>query len=134
ITKETGSDVANALKKIKDRKKMRSMIPRMPELYSSMVSDPGIRSNIAKAVRIILSNVLSGKATLFHCTVGKDRAGLVAATVLHILGRSDEEILKDYLKTNKSVHSQSNKYFFLVSVFRLDPVSASLVRKALTAS
>lgn len=36
---------------------------------------------------------------LFHCTVGKDRAGVAAAILLLLLGVSREEIIKDYVKT-----------------------------------
>lgn len=40
---------------------------------------------------------------LFHCTAGKDRTGLASALFLHILDVSDEEIMKDYLKSNEAV-------------------------------
>lgn len=32
----------------------------------------------------------------FYCTAGKDRTGLVAMLLLHVLGASEEEILADY--------------------------------------
>lgn len=40
---------------------------------------------------------------LFHCTAGKDRTGLASALLLHILDVSDEEIMKDYLRSNEAV-------------------------------
>lgn len=40
---------------------------------------------------------------LFHCTAGKDRTGLASALFLHILDVSDEEIMKDYLRSNEAV-------------------------------
>ena len=36
---------------------------------------------------------------VFHCAAGKDRAGLIAATVLGTLGVSDDEIITDYART-----------------------------------
>ena len=36
---------------------------------------------------------------VFHCAAGKDRAGLIAATVLGLLGVDDEEIVADYAQT-----------------------------------
>ncbi len=36
---------------------------------------------------------------VFHCAAGKDRAGLIAATVLGLLQVSDEEIIADYAQT-----------------------------------
>lgn len=40
-------------------------------------------------------------AVLFHCFAGKDRTGIGAALVLSALGAAEEEIMKDYLKTNR---------------------------------
>ena len=36
---------------------------------------------------------------VFHCAAGKDRAGLIAATVLGLLRVDDEEIVADYAET-----------------------------------
>jgi protein-tyrosine phosphatase len=36
---------------------------------------------------------------VFHCAAGKDRAGLIAATVLGLLEVADEEIVTDYAQT-----------------------------------
>jgi protein tyrosine/serine phosphatase len=41
--------------------------------------------------------------TLIHCTVGKDRTGLVVATVLAAVGCSDEEIVADYVRTEDNM-------------------------------
>lgn len=38
---------------------------------------------------------------LFHCAGGKDRTGVCAALILHILGVSKEKIYADYLLTNE---------------------------------
>ena len=35
---------------------------------------------------------------VFHCAAGKDRAGLIAATVLGLLEVDDEEIVADYAR------------------------------------
>ncbi|MCL2610184.1 MAG: tyrosine-protein phosphatase [Defluviitaleaceae bacterium] len=44
--------------------------------------------------------VLSAEGPIFfHCTHGKDRTGITATILLKILGVSDEDIYKDYLKT-----------------------------------
>lgn len=43
----------------------------------------------------------SNEPTVFHCTAGKDRTGFAAALVLHVLGASHEDILRDYLLTNQ---------------------------------
>lgn len=39
-------------------------------------------------------------AALFHCTTGKDRTGWAAASLLTLLGVSQEDVERDYLQTN----------------------------------
>jgi protein-tyrosine phosphatase len=43
----------------------------------------------------------SNQPTVFHCTAGKDRTGFAAALVLHALGASQDEVMRDYLLTNE---------------------------------
>lgn len=45
--------------------------------------------------------------TVFHCTAGKDRTGFAAALVLHALGASGEEVMRDYLLTNERLEPAS---------------------------
>jgi protein tyrosine/serine phosphatase len=42
---------------------------------------------------------------VFHCAAGKDRAGLVAATVLGLLEVDDEEIIADYAATEAALEA-----------------------------
>lgn len=42
---------------------------------------------------------------VFHCAAGKDRAGLIAATVLGLLEVDDEEIVTDYAQTAAALDS-----------------------------
>ena len=42
---------------------------------------------------------------VFHCAAGKDRAGLIAATVLGLLGVDDEEIVADYAATEAALEA-----------------------------
>ncbi len=44
-----------------------------------------------------------GNAMLFHCTAGKDRTGIAAALLMHALNISKEQIMEDFLLTNKAV-------------------------------
>ena len=43
----------------------------------------------------------SNEPTVFHCTAGKDRTGLAAALILHSLGVSPDDVMRDYLLTNE---------------------------------
>lgn len=40
---------------------------------------------------------------VFHCLVGKDRTGLIAALVLGVLGVADEDIVRDYAMTEPNM-------------------------------
>lgn len=43
--------------------------------------------------------VAEGKRTLVHCSLGKDRTGVVSAIALMAAGESDEAVVKDYTAT-----------------------------------
>ena len=49
----------------------------------------------------------SDAPTVFHCTAGKDRTGFAAALVLHALGATREEVMRDYLLTNERLKPPS---------------------------
>ncbi|HNA90550.1 MAG TPA: tyrosine-protein phosphatase, partial [Anaerolineales bacterium] len=53
-----------------------------------------------------------------HCTAGKDRTGFAAASLLRILGVSQEVILEDYLLTNH----------YLLSAYKWNLMFAGLVK------
>ena len=49
-----------------------------------------------------LLTVGDGEAVLWHCTQGKDRAGMAAVLLLYALGADEDTIKQDYLLTNDS--------------------------------
>ncbi|MFF3648803.1 tyrosine-protein phosphatase [Streptomyces sp. NPDC002181] len=59
------------------------------------VTEDGV-DEIRQAVELIAAGP---GPTVFHCTSGKDRTGLIAAFVLTLLGVSEEEILADFALT-----------------------------------
>lgn len=56
---------------------------------------------------IAMRGVDSDNGILIHCTLGKDRTGFVCSLLLQILGVGDEDIMADYLETNKFISSPS---------------------------
>lgn len=46
-------------------------------------------------------------AVLIHCAAGKDRTGLLAALTHHAAGVDDEDVLADYLLTNRAVNLEA---------------------------
>ena len=64
----------------------------------------------------IISTILEAKTNvLFFCGAGKDRTGVVSAILLKRLGYSDQEIIKDYMKT------KDNLIGFLTSYVKSHP-------------
>ena len=42
-------------------------------------------------------------AVIYHCSAGKDRAGVISALLLRLLGAEDSAIYADYLYTNTAL-------------------------------
>ena len=84
ITHETGSDPMTIIE----------------ALYMDIVTDDYCRRQLDKVVATLRGNAEKGICTLFHCTAGKDRTGIVSMALLKSYGISDAEIIKDYMRTN----------------------------------
>lgn len=70
----------------------------MIELYEkSFVESDGFKQELDH----ILS--LNGQNFLFHCTAGKDRTGITAAILMHLLGFSYEQIMDEYLMIDETL-------------------------------
>ena len=53
---------------------------------------------VALILKTILESLSKGN-TVFFCTAGKDRTGIIAALILKLCGASDEDIIADYCVT-----------------------------------
>ena len=84
-----------------ESKKDLDHVPSMTKLYEAVVNG-GSFKNLCNAVRNIVHLCDNDYSILFHCTEGKDRTGMVTAMLLTVLGAKREDILKDYLFTNKT--------------------------------
>lgn len=103
ITHETGSDPMAIIRNLRrNPEKMKVMVPNFEKLYRRMVTDPWSRQQLDTVVALLLENMRNGRCTLFHCTAGKDRTGVVSMALLRKLGVSDQDIIKDYLRTNRN--------------------------------
>lgn len=71
-----------------------------PHMYSMyLLSDRGKKA-YKDFFRLLIETDLETSAVLWHCTDGKDRAGLAAALLLAALGADMKTILDDYMLTN----------------------------------
>ena len=103
ITRETGSDPMTILKNLrKQPEKLKAMMPDFKALYTDIVTDEYSRAQLDKVVLRLRENADKGICTLFHCTAGKDRTGIVSMALLKSYGVGDGEIIKDYLRTNRN--------------------------------
>lgn len=94
-----------------NRRKMGHMddLPKMEDLYVMIVENPFCRKQMQKALRQIMET--KEGAVLWHCTEGKDRCGLLSAMTLFLLGVSEQDVMEDYLKTNKSAAKRLDKMY-----------------------
>lgn len=87
-------------------------IPNISDLYLQMVSNFSSASQIKKVMKVVMKE--KNKCILFHCSVGKDRTGIIAMLILAMLGASVDTIMKDYLYSNKVCEIEATKnYKFL---------------------
>lgn len=76
----------------------RNAADRMAGMYLPLVESDYSTTHYAQFLRCVLDH--EDGALLFHCTQGKDRAGIGAMLVLSALGVPRKAILEDYLLTN----------------------------------
>lgn len=70
---------------------------RMIAVYTRMPQNPAMQAMFARYLRILAER---DGASLVHCFAGKDRTGIAATLLLHILGVSPEDQLAEFLRTN----------------------------------
>ena len=74
-------------------------LPDIYDYYHRLVNEDK-KDAWTKIFSILLDN--KSGSTLIHCTVGKDRCGIVVAVILLALGIKKEEVINDYLLTDKA--------------------------------
>ena len=112
---------------------------QMKSLYPLMVSLDHACEHFAEFFEILL-NTEEG-AVLFHCSMGKDRAGTAAALLLSALRVPRESIVADYLMTGERCASDTERLLancrrytdneaILEYVYRLDTVEEDFILAA----
>lgn len=61
-----------------------------------------LKTTADRLVNVVDTVASSSGATLVHCAVGKDRTGISIAMVLKLLGVPREDIVSDYMETQKN--------------------------------
>lgn len=76
-------------------------------VYSRYVSDEFCRIGYAKFLKLMANNPMEG-ATLWHCTMGKDRCGTSALLLEYCLGMDMQQIVDDYMQSNIQTRENTN--------------------------
>lgn len=79
----------------------------MRDLYPKMLLDEESRQGYAAFFDQLLQ--ADQGAVLWHCSAGKDRAGLAAVLLEHVLGVPQDAIERDYLATNRYMASRTEE-------------------------
>lgn len=88
-----------------------STAPDVGRWYASLVMG---KADVLVEALTVMSE--SPGATLFHCAAGKDRTGVLAASILTVLGASNAAIVEDYEKTDAAMPAVMRR---LLSVFEV---------------
>lgn len=70
---------------------------RMLHVYTHMPQNEAMRGMFARYLRILAER---DGASLVHCFAGKDRTGIAATLLLHILGVAEGDQMAEFLRTN----------------------------------
>ena len=110
------------------KEEMLARIPQMGQLYGKMVTEESCRKNLGKAARCVMEHDFSKGSVLWHCTEGKDRCGLLSATLLLALGVDRSTIMEDYLLTNEVNGPKAEKYYQMALSAGKTEAAAAVVR------
>lgn len=72
---------------------------RMLSVYTRMPDNPAMQNMFARYLRILAER---DGASLVHCFAGKDRTGIAATLLLHILGVRPRDQMAEFLRTNSA--------------------------------
>lgn len=86
-----------------------------PARFYASLANPLTVGQMRQCVEAICERACAGHPVYYHCSGGKDRAGIMTVLLLSILGADEGEILSDYLFTNvaRDKHYDENFARFL---------------------
>lgn len=69
------------------------------------------RNMLDSQMERIVSRIMNARTnSLYFCTAGKDRTGVVSAVILKRLGAGDDVIIEDYMKSGENLKSMLTEY------------------------
>lgn len=135
ITREHGADPIQAIRSMRRQpQQLQKSLPDFSKLYEGMVTSPSSQAGLAQALNIIIDCSLRGECVLYHCTVGKDRTGILSALILSLLGVDRATILRDYVATNRAARREANRKGLLVALMTRSISVGKIVRSLFLAN
>lgn len=108
------------------------LMPPMQDMYVNMVKGETL-NNVVNIMKKVLSLKDEEYAVLFHCTVGKDRTGILAALILSFLGVDRDTIVCDYLISNRFTRTKAFFVYVLLLIIKFNHKFAKKIRFSLLA-
>ncbi|MBQ9079778.1 MAG: tyrosine-protein phosphatase [Clostridia bacterium] len=102
----------------------------LSDTYRTMVATTPPLEAFAELIHLLLEE--DNGAVLWHCTQGKDRTGIASAAVLLALGVDRDEIMRDYMRTNRSCRIKNWLIYLGVTLVTLSIHTASSLNLLLT--
>ena len=98
------------------------IISLMTTMYETIINSEAAVTAYSKFFKEILAN--ENGAVIWHCSAGKDRAGMAAAFILMALGVPRETVTEDYLSTNRYAGKE------LLEIIKHKTDDAEVIKKA----
>lgn len=98
----------------------------LEKMYEQIVLDEYAINNLKKIFRIIIN--LDNAPVLIHCSVGKDRTGIVSLFLLSLLDVEMTKIEKDYLESNVVCIPESERVYEKVLERTMNHTLANKIR------
>jgi protein-tyrosine phosphatase len=94
VTRQTGPSILKKIMKVDGGART-----YLADTYRTMISSESALEALREFFDVLLED---DGAVLWHCTQGKDRTGVAAAAILLALGVDRDEIMRDYMRTNRT--------------------------------
>ncbi|MCM1534039.1 MAG: tyrosine-protein phosphatase [Corallococcus sp.] len=102
----------------------------MRAVYARYVRDEFARGGYGRFLKTLANDPVNG-ATLWHCTMGKDRCGTSALLLEYCLGVSEEQIYDDFMESNVQTVNNTNSILNRVKPYvtpdKVDLIQAMLM-------
>lgn len=94
----------------------------MAKMYDGILLTDRAKCGYSQFFRILLSQ--EDGAVLWHCSAGKDRAGLASALLLYALGADEEIIMADYMLSSEAYREKAEFMTAFAAANHLDDEAA----------